>query len=252
MYARYESEELEFLLGADFEASLSEVADGSFFSALNHETNIYFLRHGQSEGNARMTYQGRLDYPLDETGIAQAQDAAQWFSDKAVDVLVSSPQKRASMTAQIIARECGLASVDFQPSLVEVDVGIFSGIDVETAKTTHPEIFQEFYHKSWDAVPGAESSKSMYSRAIASWKHLRDCAEQGARTIICVTHGGLIQWLVRATLGVHTWLPLIPSSNCGISQYVIQPIAVNKPAFVQWAMINFKAPSLRKEVKPVF
>lgn len=69
MYARYESEELEFLLGADFEASLSEVADGSFFSALNHETNIYFLRHGQSEGNARMTYQGVSIIPLTKPAL---------------------------------------------------------------------------------------------------------------------------------------------------------------------------------------
>ena len=37
---------------------------------------IYIIRHGQSELNNRQLLQGRSDYPLNETGNAQAREAA--------------------------------------------------------------------------------------------------------------------------------------------------------------------------------
>ena len=121
-------------------------------------------------------------------------------------------------------------------------MGIFSGIDMETASALHPGVFGEFRHRSWDAVPGAEHSRSMYARAVASWIRMRELAEEGARTIVCVSHGGLIQWLIRSTFGVRTWLPLVPSSNCGISRLDLEPTGQGAPAFLQWSMINFLAP----------
>lgn len=237
---------------AGFGSHLETVVNGFFFSSVSHEVTFYILRHGQSEGNAKMTFQGRLDYPLDESGIEQAHAAAAWLSGKAVNAIVASPLRRASVTADIIAKTCAIREPIFLPSLAEVDVGVFSGIDMETARARNPEVFKEFYYRSWDAVPGAESSKSMYARAVASWISMRDLAEKGAKTIVCVSHGGLIQWLIRSTFGVHSWLPLIPSSNCGISQYDVEPVVLGEPAFVQWSMINFRVPAKVPEQKPVF
>ena len=37
---------------------------------------LYIIRHGQTELNTKMLMQGRSDYPLNETGIAQAEEAA--------------------------------------------------------------------------------------------------------------------------------------------------------------------------------
>jgi len=226
----------------DSSASLAAVVDGSFFSAIPRDTTFYIVRHGQSEGNATRTFQGRLDYPLDAHGLDQARGAAGWFADKSVDVVVSSPQRRAAVTASIIAGACGPGEPVHLSSLVEVDVGIFSGIDMETASALHPGVFGEFRHRSWDAVPGAEHSRSMYARAVVSWIRMRELAEEGARTIVCVSHGGLIQWLIRSTFGVRTWLPLVPSSNCGISRLDLEPTGQGAPAFLQWSMINFLAP----------
>lgn len=249
--------------GASFEGAASPdhgglpdcsdiVVDGCFFSPILRETAFYIVRHGQSEGNATLTFQGRLDYPLDAVGRGQAQGAAEWLAGKSVDAVVSSPQRRASSTAAIIAAACGLGEPLFLPSLVEVDVGIFSGIDWETARARYPEIFGEFRYRSWDAVPEAEHSRSMYARAVASWARMRDLAVGGARTIVCVSHGGLIQWLIRSTFGVRTWLPLIPSSNCGISRLDVEPTGPGLPAFIQWSLVNFEAPGVGPGVKPVF
>jgi broad specificity phosphatase PhoE len=230
----------------------SVIADGSFFASLEKPLSVYVLRHGQSEGNATGTFQGKLDFPLDERGREQASAAAAWLAGQKVDTVVASPQKRAAETATIIASACGVQEIQFLDSLVEVDVGIFGGLTWESSKTMHPDVFQEFQYRSWDAVPEAESSQILYSRAIASWAAIRDLAEQGAEKLCCVSHGGLIQWLMRSTFGANSWLPLIPTSNCGISRFDIEPTSRGKPAFIQWGMINFKAPGSGKEAKPVF
>lgn len=219
---------------------------------MDHDATFYILRHGQSEGNATMTFQGRLDYPLDATGVAQAKAAAAWFEDKKIDAVVSSPMKRAAVTASTVAAACGLPEPLFLPSLVEVDVGLFSGVDMETARSRHPEIFGRFQNTSWDAVPGAENSVSMYARAVESWIAMRDLASKGARNIVCVSHGGLIQWLIRCTFGSRTWLPLIPAANCGISRYDVEVLGRGKPAFVQWGLISYKVPAAGETAKPVF
>ncbi|MCX7026067.1 MAG: histidine phosphatase family protein [Spirochaetes bacterium] len=253
MYSRLEVSNAE---GADAAPASSgeafaEVADGGFFATLDHPISFYIVRHGRSEGNATMTFQGRLDYPLDALGFAQAQAAAAWFAGLKIDAVLTSPLRRASDTAGIIGVSLDRTPI-VVPSLIEVDVGIFSGIPAERAEAEYAEIYGEFEYRSWDAVPGAENSTQMYARAITSWKKMRELAEGGARAIVCVTHGGSIQWLVRSTFGARSWLPLIPTSNCGISQYDVVPTRPGFPAFIQWTKINFSAPGTKLGTKPLF
>jgi len=238
--------------GSDLAACAGIVVDGAFFSSIRHDTKFYIVRHGQTEGNASFTFQGRLDYPLDAVGLAQAGAVAAWLSRQAVDVVVSSPQRRAATTASIIAKACGKGEALHLPSLIEVDVGIFTGMDADTARLRHPEVFNRFQHTSWDAVPEAEHSSSMYARAVVSWLKMRELAEGGARNIVCVSHGGLIQWLIRSTFGAKSWLPLMPTSNCGVSMLDVEPTNPGSPAFVQWPMINFRVPELGSGLKPAF
>lgn len=236
----------------DPDACRAMVADGAFFSSIPQATTFYIVRHGQTEGNASFTYQGRLDYPLDRTGRVQAQALARWLSRRSVELIVASPQRRAAETAEIIADGCGLAAPVFLSSLIEVDVGVFTGLDREASIAAYPEVFRRFRGESWDAVPKAESGRDMYARAIASWMGLRALAERGAKSIVCVSHGGLIQWLIRSTLGGRLWLPLFPTSNCGVSRLDLEPTAPGQPAFFQWSEINFRIPELGAGAAPVF
>ena len=65
---------------------------------------IYIIRHGQTAKNKENVLQGRSDTPLNETGIRQAQEAAEWFRAQGIrlDVVYSSPLQRAVRTAEII------------------------------------------------------------------------------------------------------------------------------------------------------
>ena len=64
--------------------------------------HVYFVRHGESEGNVTMVHQGP-DVLLSPSGIAQSRALANRFKDIPVDRILSSDLNRAKVTAQIIA-----------------------------------------------------------------------------------------------------------------------------------------------------
>lgn len=235
-------------------AFASGIADAAFFSGLDHKASFLFVRHGQSEGNARSIVQGLLDLPLDDLGRAQARDLAPWIATRAPDAVLCSPLARAAETAAILA-----SALDDQPPvaprhewiLSELDTGPFTGLSLDEARARHPAAYEAFLRESWDGVPGAESSAELYERAMRAWALLRDLAFGGAANIVVVTHGGFIQWLVKSTMGVRGWLPLLPMSNCGVSEFVVAP---QPGGFVlpTWRRIDWHPPGLTASTAPVF
>lgn len=250
MYPRYQS---QFSLSEqEVTALLRTHADGYFFSVLDHGMSVFILRHGQSEGNARNTYQGRLDFPLSPQGEKQAKAAGEWLSQFKPEIMLASPMQRARRSAEIAAEAAGISAIEYADMLIELDTGVFSGLDSDTVARKYPEIWNEFLARSWDAVPGAESSSMLYARALCVWQKILELGRQGTSRIVCMTHGGLVQWLLKSTMGVHSWMPLFPMSNCGISEYEIKIVKKSDPAFVQWAAINFHPPAAPEGLKPVF
>lgn len=63
---------------------------------------IYFVRHGESEGNALEIHQSEST-PLTEIGQSQAQMIARRFSKTPIDLIIASPCMRAQQTARAIA-----------------------------------------------------------------------------------------------------------------------------------------------------
>ena len=61
-------------------------------------TTIYLVRHGTTEWNQQLRYQGRADNPLDEAGERQGSLLEEYFADIDVDLAVTSPLQRAKKT----------------------------------------------------------------------------------------------------------------------------------------------------------
>ncbi len=236
----------------EFLSSRIESAGQDFFSPIERETHFFLVRHGQSMGNARRIFQGRMDLPLDDTGRSQAGALGLWFSRIPVDAVFSSPLVRASETAEILASACGIPRASVEPLLVELDTGIYSGISYEEARELHPESFRHFDGESWNAVPGAENSDTLYARAMSAWSMLRCEARAGKRNIICVSHGGFLQWLIKATFGLRAWKPLLPTDNCAIFELVVAPTALPDRPFMQWKRFNYRIPDGISVMEPVF
>ena len=71
-------------------------------------SNYYFVRHGQSLANTKQVHAGSEDdSPLTDKGVHEAVIAGKQANKLDIDYIVSSPQKRASDTATIIAHAIG-------------------------------------------------------------------------------------------------------------------------------------------------
>ncbi len=88
-------------------------------------TPFWFLRHGETDYNAKGLSQGALDISLNETGRAQAKAAAPLLAGHGIVQILSSPMIRTRETTAIVNETLSLP-VAFEPDLREV---IFGGME---------------------------------------------------------------------------------------------------------------------------
>ena len=75
--------------------------------------HFYFLRHGQTECNARRIFQS-TDEPLSALGLQQAARAAELLAGEPIRSIVSSSVNRALTTAHTVSTPHGMAPVVFE------------------------------------------------------------------------------------------------------------------------------------------
>lgn len=121
---------------------------------------IYFVRHGQTEGNAKGVLVGRKHSPLTPLGREQAKAAGADMTGKPVDIIVSSPSQRALDTASIMAKAIGYAGeIMAEPLLMERDLGSAEGMLrdqgmglINSGEATGFETRQQLYERTLKAV----------------------------------------------------------------------------------------------------
>jgi broad specificity phosphatase PhoE len=208
---------------------------------LSEPTRFYLVRHGESEGNVRKICQGHMDLPLTAEGRRQAALLAPWLAGKRIGAVYSSPLVRALDTARAISSAAGLGEPERVDLLKEVDTGRFSGLSMEEAKQLYPEHYERFRHESWEGVPSAERSSDLARRALAAWELLAETAQtRGIRDIVAVSHGGLIQWLFRASFGHFSWMPLMTTGNCAVFMLEAVPTSPGHDPFAQWRYVDHR------------
>lgn len=163
-------------------------------------TVIYFVRHGQSEGNVRGGFAGRVDYPLSEKGARQVRITADFLREVRLDAVTASPLSRAQATAAPIAADHGLA-VEMCPGLIEFDFGDWEGLDIATLNARFPDAVSDWkYRLHAVACPHGERMADCFLRAQAVFAVLvRDYAD---RTVCAVTHGAFLKCLLCALHGL--------------------------------------------------
>ena len=66
---------------------------------------VFVTRHGQTEWNALGKLQGRQDIELNKVGIEQAIMTSKKIKNENIDIIITSPLKRARETANIINKK---------------------------------------------------------------------------------------------------------------------------------------------------
>jgi ribonuclease H / adenosylcobalamin/alpha-ribazole phosphatase len=136
------------------------------FDATPGETVVMTIRHGLTVLNRDRRVGGRIDVPLVDIGRAQAEEAGRSFAGTPVDVVVTSPLRRAIETAELVT---GRPSDTFEVDelCTERSFGEMEGIDPAEVPLRFPHVK---YLRIDDVgyslnPPGGESFDALHERA---------------------------------------------------------------------------------------
>lgn len=158
----------------------------SFFNS-----QVVFIRHGQTEWNLVKKTQGHLDSPLTQKGLSQAKEVADKLKKYHFDIIISSPLGRALETAKILNDELKVGKLTTNANLAERDLGVLQGKTKEESFMSFPQFFNEnkrFIYES--EIPYGETLSQFLSRIKTSMEELRELST--TNNILVVTHDGVL------------------------------------------------------------
>ncbi len=154
---------------------------------------ILIVRHGETDGNAARVLQ-RLDVPLNERGMRQAEELARRLSAQGFVRVLCSDLLRARMTAAPLAACSGLA-VEESPLLQERNFGDLRGMPY--AALAEDPFGPDF------APPNGEDWPTFHARVAEAFALIVDWRRGANGTLVVVTHG----LVCRALVARHAFLP---------------------------------------------
>jgi alpha-ribazole phosphatase len=163
-------------------------------------TQLFLVRHGETTWNDEQRFQGHIDVPLNARGWRDAERLATRFADEHVDAIYTSDLRRASDTADVIARALRMTKF-CEPRLREANMGELQGMTYADVRArwfsdvpTMPCYFVD------DAPPGVECLRALQARLLDAVNDL--IARHANETILVVNHGAGLRVLFCAWLGI--------------------------------------------------
>jgi 2,3-bisphosphoglycerate-dependent phosphoglycerate mutase len=186
-------------------------------------TELILIRHGETDWNRELRFQGQIDVPLNATGHEQARRIGLRLAQEDVHTLVCSDLMRAQQTALPVTQNRPSKQA-LQPildvALREQSFGVIEGLLVADIKAQFPDEWAQWMQFDADyAFAGGESVRQFHTRVLA-----------------VVTHGGVLDMIYRSAKALPLSGPrqsLIP--NAGLNRVRIEGEAIN---ILEWADIE--------------
>ncbi len=152
---------------------------------------VFITRHGQTEWNALGKIQGRQDIELNEVGKKQASTTGEKIKNEKINIIITSPLKRARETAEIINKQLNVEIIE-DDRLIERDYGELEGINkfkLKEKKVQYPEIdYVCNYIKDVDIF----NMETMQNLCTRIYKCLDEITEKyNNKNVLIVTHGSV-------------------------------------------------------------
>lgn len=158
---------------------------------------LYLVRHGVTEWNKAMRFQGHTDIPLDEEGREQARKIAARLGRLSESPLAvySSDLGRAIETAEAIAAPYGL-TVQTTPLLRETSLGEWEGLTREDIEARgESELLTGYVQNSHlNRPPGGETLEAAWERMTQVVTRIHEQYSSGG--VVIVGHGGSLRALI--------------------------------------------------------
>jgi len=148
---------------------------------------LILVRHGETYWNEERRVQGGgSDIELSETGIKKANAVALFLREENIAAIISSPLKRAVVTAEAIAKHHQLP-VEIDDRLRELGVGEMEGLAVSSLGSTFPQGLMQWWREGGaERLPGGESLVELQGRCWAAIEPL--LANYKDEKVVVVSH----------------------------------------------------------------
>lgn len=178
---------------------------------------LILVRHGETYWNKERRVQGGdSDIELNDVGLEQSGKLVAFLKDENIAAVVSSPLKRATVTAEVIARQHQL-SLEVDGRLKELGVGELEGLSLSNLSITFTQLLMQWWQgEGITRLPGGESLVELQERAWVPIERL--LVQYTGKTVVVVTHYFVIVAIILKALNLASeYAARFMVSPCGIS-----------------------------------
>ena len=169
---------------------------------------VILIRHGETDANRSLRFQGHADIPLNATGLLQSDRLARAFRNNGILERVaasySSDLQRAVQTAQTSLQQTPHAAPVLQSALREQSFGVLEGLTFDEARASYPNDVESWMQFNADyALPSGESTRQFHDRVLGA---LNDIALAHRSTpenscVLVFSNGGVVDMAWRHLTG---------------------------------------------------
>ncbi len=158
-------------------------------------TELVLIRHGETDMNRELRFQGQVNVGLNAIGLEQARRLAARMTGEKADAVYVSDLLRAQQTARPIAVQLALQPVP-DTGLREQNFGRVDGMRVDDIKEQLPEAWEGWLRFEEDyCMPEGETTRQFHERVMHSV--YRMVAAHPDQTLVVITHGGVLDMIYR-------------------------------------------------------
>ena len=198
-------------------------------------TKIYFVRHGETKANKLRLLFGQTNWDLTQKGRKQAARAAGMLSEivkkENINLIISSPLKRAKSTAKIVAKKTKIKKIILDKDLTEKSEGNWEVKTFWQVRKQDPKNYYKWIKEPFkNRPPNGESIADLNKRVKRFYRTILN--KYLGKNIIVVCHSGPIRLFILNLLGadIHKFWYL--KEECGS----ITEIHVSKKHSMIWAV----------------
>ena len=180
--------------------------------------NIILVRHGETDWNTEQVFRGRIDIPLNQVGLAQAEAVGRSLKGRDIDALYSSPLKRAFETAHMLAKDSNLEVVS-EEGFIDINFGLWQGISHQKVKEDFKDLYARWIREPHKvAFPEGESLEEVKTRAQKALNTI--IKNNPGRTVTIVSHRVVNKVLLCTVLDLNlSYFWNIRQDTCAVNSF---------------------------------
>ncbi|MDY6857480.1 MAG: histidine phosphatase family protein [Thermodesulfobacteriota bacterium] len=180
-------------------------------------TRVILVRHGETDWNKEQVFRGRIDLPLNSSGLQQARKTGEVLSRQRIEAIYSSPLSRAIQTANGIAQFHSHINIKEAKGFIDIDFGKWQGMPHKDVQNEFKDLYGIWQRKPQNLkMPSGEGLDDVKLRAMESLNNI--LRSHVSETVVIISHRVVNKVVLCAILGLsNQYFWRIRQDTCAIN-----------------------------------